>query len=79
MGRGKFLSLLKKLSVFHRKTRIMHKIILDEEVAKEVEEEEILKAWRNTIPRENCDHHFICCNRDGHDASTCKFPWDRIE
>ena len=28
---------------------------------------------------EKYDLHFICCNRDGHDASTCNIPWERIE
>eukprot|EP00253_Pinus_taeda_P008830 PITA_08830 len=29
---------------------------------------------------EKLDLHYIRCKRDGlHDASTCKFPWDRIE
>eukprot|EP00253_Pinus_taeda_P009682 PITA_09682 len=28
---------------------------------------------------ENFDLHCIRCNRDGHDASTCKLPYDRIE
>eukprot|EP00253_Pinus_taeda_P023217 PITA_23217 len=28
---------------------------------------------------EKSDLHCIHCNRDGHDASTCKLPWEKIE
>ena len=28
---------------------------------------------------ENFDLHCIRCNKDWHDASTCKLPWDKIE
>ena len=28
---------------------------------------------------EKYDLHCIRCNKDSHDASTCKFPWDKIE
>ena len=28
---------------------------------------------------EKSDLHCICCNKDWHDASTCKLPWDKIE
>ena len=28
---------------------------------------------------EKSNLHCICCNKDWHDASTCKFPWDKIE
>ena len=52
----------------------MHKILLEEEVAEEVEEEGILEIGGRQFQGENPDLHCICCNRDGHDASTYKLP-----
>ena len=43
------------------------------------EEEEISEAGGTHSQEEKSELHCICCNRDGHDASTCKFPWDRID
>ncbi|MCY6488096.1 hypothetical protein, partial [Actinobacillus pleuropneumoniae] len=44
LGRRQLLSLLKKLCVLNIKRRIILKILLEEEVAEEVKEEEILEA-----------------------------------
>ena len=59
----------------------MLKILLEEEVAEEEEEEEISKAQGGRLSQgEKSNLHCIRCNRDrSHDASTCKFPWDKIE
>jgi len=74
LGRRQLLSPLKRLCVLHIKRRIMHKILLEEEVAEEVEEEGILEIGGRQFQGENPDLHCICCNRDGHDASTYKLP-----
>lgn len=57
----------------------MHNILLEEEVAEEVDEEGILEAGGKIVQGEKSDLHCMNCNRDGHDASTCKFPWERSE
>ena len=44
LGRRQLLGLLKKLCVLHIERRIMHKILVEEEVAEEEEEQGILEA-----------------------------------
>lgn len=46
MGRIKLVSLLKKLCVFHIERRILHNILLEDEVTKEERGEGILEAGR---------------------------------
>ena len=58
----------------------MLKILPEEGVVKEEEEEEISKerGGKQTQTKKS-DLRCIRCNKDWHDASTCNLPWDKIE
>lgn len=51
LGRRHLLGLMKKLCSFHKNRRIMHKIILEEDVAEEKEDIIILETGGKKFPR----------------------------
>ena len=72
------LSLLKRLCALLIKKSILLKILQEEEVDKE-EEEDISEVGGRRSQGEKADLHCIRYKRNGsHDPSTRKLPWDKI-